>query len=80
MKFTMIFERSKETEDFFNKYKGRAYGDGVNLVRLDAVKIIDKTTGAFVKPAYALRCKSSIFNYFKNRKLMSNATHRIGWK
>lgn len=80
MKFTMVMLRSKKTEDFFKQYRGRAIGDGINLVRLDKVNIVDKCTGAFIKPAYALRCKSSIINYLRHRKNWNFTTHRIGWK
>ena len=62
MKFTLVFKRSKGTEDFFEQFAGKNFAKGVTLVRLDKVDIVDKSTDEFCKPAYALRCKSSYLN------------------
>ena len=80
MKFTLVMKRCKETEDYFKRYSGKAFGDGSSLLRLDAVDLVDTLTGGFYKPAYALRCKSSILDYLRFKKWWASCPIIPGWK
>ena len=80
MKFTLVFKRSKGTEDFFEQFAGKNFAKGVALVRLDKVDIVDKSTGEFCKPAYALRCKSSYLNYLRFKDDWKASAVVPGWK
>lgn len=80
MKFTWLFEHSKESEDFFKRYCGNKFGEGVYLARLDDVKIADKLTGEIIRSAYALRFKTSFLNYLLFKHKWKNKQFFIGWK
>lgn len=78
MKFTILYKYCEEAKNIFERGN---YGDGVNLVRLDKVDIINKKTSEFVDNAYAFRCTASIVDYFRHKALYGKLlTHLIGWK
>ena len=81
MKFTVVYKYSDEVKEYFERNRGKAYGDGINLVRLDEGDIVNKFTDKFINKAYAFRCKGSILSYLKHKmKYGKYATHLIGWK
>jgi len=80
MKFTWLFKHTKESEDFFKRYAGKKFGEGVYLVRLDDVKIMDKLTDEIKGSAYALRFKTSFFNYLRFKRKWNEKQFFLGWK
>lgn len=80
MKFTWLFVRDEGTEDFFKRYCGDKFGEGVYLARLDPVDIVDKLTGEFQRPAYALRFKTSFLNYLRFKHKWKFKQFFLGWK
>lgn len=81
MKFTVLYRHGDSTKDYFERVKGKAYGDGVNLVRLDEVSIMNKKTREITNKAYAFRCEASLFDYLRHKKWYGmHVPHFIGWK
>lgn len=81
MKFTVLYRYCEGAKKVFEDNRGKAYGDGVNLVKLDKVCIIDKRTKEVVNHAYAFRCKASLINYLRHKAWYGKyVPHRIGWK
>lgn len=80
MKFTWLFKHTKESEDFFKRYAGKKFGEGVYLARLDDVKIMDKLTGKIEGSAYALRFKTSFLNYLRFKRKWNEKQFFLGWK
>lgn len=70
MKFAWLFKHTKETEDFFKRYAGKKFGEGVYLARLDDVKIADALTGEIKYSLYAFRFK----------RKWSDKEFFLGWK
>ena len=79
MKFTLLFQASEKSKAMFERFHREGYAYGIKMIRLDEVEIVDKITGTFIKPAYAVRCKSSLLGFFRH-KFTTKMTHIIGWK
>lgn len=80
MKFAWLFKHTKETEDFFKRYAGKKFGEGVYLARLDDVKIADALTGEIKYSLYAFRFKTSLLNYLRFKRKWSDKEFFLGWK
>lgn len=80
MKFTILFKHCDEVKEKFAPHIGTISKDGISIVDLKEIDIINKHTGEFAYKAYALLCKASPLRYLKELLLYGKkATHLIGW-
>ncbi len=80
MKFTVLFQHCDEVKNRFTPFINTTGKDGITIIDLKEIDIVDKHTDEFVKKGYALLCKASVFTYLKEVLLYrKHATHLIGW-
>ena len=81
MKFTVLFKYCDEVKEHFEPHLGTICKDGIAILDLKEIDIVNKHTGEFVHKSYALLCKASPLLYLKDVFLYGkHATHLIGWR
>ena len=80
MKFSVLYKYEPEVLDYFNRNQGDNYGNGVELIDIEEVDIVNKRTGKYIGKGYAFLCKSSLFGYIRHKIIFGKyARHKIGW-
>ena len=80
MKFSVLYKYKPEVLGYFNRNHGYSYRDGVELIDIEEVDIVDKRTGKYIGKGYAFLCESSLFGYIRHKMIFGKyAKHKIGW-
>lgn len=80
MKFTLVWKNCEKATEFIREWlKCGKDSEGIRLVRVEDVDIVDKITGTVTGSGYALRCNGSILNYLSYKRTNGNHSAMLGW-